>query len=179
MNGMNLKRRPLDDLPPVLTIFGSTAMLGDQGGIYPMSIHRAKIELKNRDKDYSELLNHWKKAVTKVSENSAEIGLSSYAVLTGTEEHELRFSIFGIKCLMRFRHNFERGVIEYGVIRRDDRSGNELWALVTSVEFDYLGNLGSPYMMHHMGEYDHVHLMILGTHAAEFLKAAYDTGANQ
>lgn len=144
-----------------------------------MPTHRVEIELKNRDKHYSELLKQWKKAISKVSENSANTGLSSYTVLTGTEEHELGFSIFGIKCLMRFRHNFERGVIEYGVIRRDDRSGNELWTLITSVDFDYLGNLGSPYKMHHMGEYDHVHLMILGTHAAEFLKAGYDTGANQ
>lgn len=94
-------------------------------------------ELKTRDNQYSGLLNLWKKAISQVLENSSNAGLSSYTVLAGTEENELHFLIFGIKCFMRFQHNFERGTIEYGVVKRDDHSGNEAWITVMSFEFDY------------------------------------------
>jgi hypothetical protein len=144
-----------------------------------MPINRPEIELKNRDSNYSQLLNHWKKAVSMLSETSVNMGLSSYAVLPNTEEDVLCFSIFGIKCFMRFRHNIEQGIIEYGVIKRDDRSGNEIRIPITRVTFDYLGNLGAPYRTHHMGEYNLVHLLILWKHSVEFVKAAYDTGATQ
>jgi hypothetical protein len=144
-----------------------------------MPIGRPEMELKNRDDNYSKLLNHWKRAISMLSGNNANMGLSSYALLPNTEEDVFCFSIFGIKCFMRFRHNIEQGVIEYGVIKRDDRSGNEIWIPITRVSFDYLGNLSSPYMTHHMGEYNRVHLLILWKHSAEFVKAAYDTGATQ
>ena len=64
-----------------------------------MPIDRPEVELKNRDNHYSELLNRWKKAVSMVSGNSANMGLSSYAVLPNTEEDVLCFSIFGIKYI--------------------------------------------------------------------------------
>lgn len=135
--------------------------------------------LKARDIQYVGLLNLWKKAISQVRENSSDVGLSSYTFLASTEENEFHFLIFGIRCFMKFQHNFERGTIEYGVVKRDDHSGNEAWITVMTLEFDYLGNLGSPYNIHHINEYNRVHLLILAKESNKFLKAAYGTGASE
>lgn len=128
--------------------------------------------LKLQDKHYSDLLAQWKIAASKVYQNRNSTGLTNYSVPTEAENDELLFKVFGLNCFMRFRHNFENGTIEYGVVKRHDND-QKLWVPVVSVHFGQRGNLKPPFDFNPVTEYDRTHLEVLALHFDEFLKAAY------
>ncbi len=129
-------------------------------------------KLKKDDERYNEFLKKWQEAIAKVRAIQKNIGLASFTISNESVD-ELGFQIFGVNCFMRFKHNLEKGIIEYGVIRRDDRMGDNSWIPFTEIRFDALGNLMEPYKMHSIGEYGDVHLLLIAKHREDLLTAAY------
>lgn len=118
--------------------------------------------LKLKDKQYSDLLEQWKIAVSEVCKVRNEMRLVNYDVPEPAGGDELRFTAFGLRLFMRFRHSFEFGTIEYGVIAEARVEGQQLRIPVKRVQFDRRGNITTePYSDCHVGEYATVHLEVL------------------
>ena len=129
--------------------------------------------LRLRDRQYSELLTQWKTAVARVYKYRDDTSLTSYCVPAEAEDDELQFSAFGMKLYMRFRHSFESGIIEYGVITRSEIVNQELKVPVATVTFDHNGNIRPPHDWHPVSQYERVHWGVLASHLDDFVKKAY------
>lgn len=131
------------------------------------------LKLRQRDKQFSDLLSQWKVVTSRICENEDNAGLSNYSIRKGEiEDDELRFDVFGLRFFMRFCHNFERGTIEYGIIRRNDIDEHHTRVPVVTLHFDRLGNLSAPFSLYPVSEYEKVHLQVLASYLDDFLTAA-------
>jgi hypothetical protein len=126
------------------------------------------------DKRYSDLLDQWKTAVSKICESGNNIGLANYSAPNEADGDELRFVAFGMRFFVRFDHDFERGTIEYGILRPSKIDGQFLRVTVMSVDFDHVGNVDPPFNAGPISEYDRTHLTILASRMHDFVKAACD-----
>ena len=141
-----------------------------------MKEYSAERILKDKDIQYNKLLEQWQLVREKVHSSSTSSKLSSYSILNDSVETEILFQVFGLKCFLRFKHDFEKGYLEYGVVVCDDNTGNTKRILVSTISFDRLGNLAAPYRTHAIREFGYVHFLVLSQIHEELLKASFNNG---
>ena len=135
------------------------------------------IELVDKDKRYSKLLDKWNILKSKLKDPpyANEHKLSHYTVPEDHDPNELPFEVFGMKLFMRFRHDFEHGTVEYGITKVDDKSGTQLRVPVVSVHFSRTGALHEPYQDYIVEDYNKVHWQVLASNMDAFRKAAFES----
>ncbi len=136
-------------------------------------------KLRSFDESYRELRALWLSAVQDLRKKSEAVEIPSYKILDGPDDDELCFTIFGMKCFMRFKHNLEKGIIEYGVIKSIDAGGTTIREPLMSVNYDGFGNLQPPYTDYRIEHFNRAHMSIIEQKSKQFLGAAFDLGGDE
>ncbi|MGD9209434.1 MAG: hypothetical protein PVI90_01595 [Desulfobacteraceae bacterium] len=108
-------------------------------------------EIKAFNKKYQEIVKWWDAAKVEVIKHHTEISedVKSYKAPLEVENNEVQFEIFSTKCFIRFspiykKNDYPDGVIEYGTINKDDKTGLYERNMVDCVQFDCNGNVKEP-----------------------------------
>jgi hypothetical protein len=105
-------------------------------------------KINGTNERYEKLLGYWNTIKEKVTKHRESIKIESYMICS-SPDFELQFSIFGLKCFMRFKYHLigsrpGNSIIQYGSIAKNEETRKYIRVHITDVELDENGNIVCP-----------------------------------
>lgn len=138
-------------------------------------------EIYDFNERYEKLIRYWNIIRKKVIEHQKTIKIESYNIFDNPD-FELQFSIFGLKCFMRFKYHLigtkpGNSIVQYGALGKNEKTGKDIKVHVTDVEIDENGNIVCPSSEKgriSMDDYGKVHAFVLSNIIESLTEATYE-----
>ncbi len=119
-----------------------------------------------KDRQYTELNNHWNSIILKL-ESAADLqGFSSHSTKKHSDNTYL-FSIFGLAFYLRFSHSFDCGCLEYGKVEEHTLGKLDMIKIKTVV-FDRMGNFKGDFSSYPVSEFESIHAKVVAVDLCSF-----------